>query len=67
MTYRATFRELNLELEDDGGAWRWRVTDASGTAVAEGRSDVKETAMIAASEAAQADWGTVRWRRPGDE
>jgi hypothetical protein len=71
-TYAAAFRNLDLavhELNNDSESqWLWTVINReTGETVAQGERPDRESAMVEAAEAAKSDWGTVRWRRPGDE
>jgi hypothetical protein len=66
--YTASFRNLELGIWESDGRWIWSVRDReTGAVMFEGARADREDAMVAAAEAAQADWGSARWRRVGDE
>ncbi|MBV9504011.1 MAG: hypothetical protein JO323_03295 [Acidobacteriia bacterium] len=63
-TYSASFRSLELRTWELDLRYPWSVTDsATGQVIAHGEAVDKETAMVAAAEAARADWGSVKWHR----
>jgi hypothetical protein len=67
-TYVASFRDRNLRAWEVADGYLWEVTNSvSGEVVARGEAGSRETAMVSAAEAAGADWGSARWRSPGDE
>lgn len=59
-TYRATLGDLNLQTWESPGGFRWSVSQR-GEAVAAGEAIDLPSAMVAAAQAAQAEWGAVRW------
>ncbi len=65
--YTAQFRDLELKIVTGNGTYLWTVARAGTVAraaeeVARGEAHELEGAMVAAAEAARADWGSVRWR-----
>lgn len=61
-TYRATLGDLNLQTWESPDGFRWSVTHSQrGEAVAAGEAVDLPSAMVAAAQAAQAEWGAVRW------
>jgi hypothetical protein len=69
-TYTAAFRDLELSICEDVGGYSWRVRNSktgeeAGSGETAGISGL-EDAMVAAAQAARADWGVVRWRRVGE-
>jgi hypothetical protein len=70
-SYTATFRDLELSVCETAGGYWWIVRN-SQTGEEAGRGETTgssglEDAMVAAAQAARADWGVVRWRRVGEE
>jgi hypothetical protein len=66
-TYAASFRNLDLAIQVSDNRWLWTVTNRDiAETVAHGERPDRESAMVEAAEAAQADWGSVKWRRPDD-
>jgi hypothetical protein len=70
-SWRATFRHLELSICETTGGFAWMVRNSTtgeeaGSGETAGSSGL-EDAMVAAAQAARADWGTVRWRRVGEE
>ncbi len=62
-TYSASFRKLELRIWESNGAHPWSVTDSMTREVMhQGEAADLESAMVAAAQAAEADWGSVRWR-----
>jgi hypothetical protein len=62
-SYVATFRDLELKIWESGDRHPWSVTNSkTGEEIAHGETIDLEDAMVGAAQAAQADWGTVRWR-----
>jgi hypothetical protein len=67
-TYSATFKDRALQIRASGSGYSWSVTNSTtGEKVAQGEASDRESAMVAAAEAAQADWGAIRWRGARDE
>jgi hypothetical protein len=67
-TYVASFRDRSMRVREIANGYLWEVTNAvSGEEVAHGEAVSRETAMVSAAEAAGADWGSARWRSPGDD
>jgi hypothetical protein len=61
--YSASFRNLELRMWASDARYLWSVThSATGDVIAQGEAAEREDAMVAAAEAAAADWGSVRWR-----
>lgn len=66
-TYSASFRNKALAIRESGEHWLWSVTNSeTGEEVAEGEAIDRATAMVQAAEAAEADWGSAKWRRDGE-
>jgi hypothetical protein len=66
--YGASFRNQELRIWDSPGSFAWSVTNSeTGQVRAEGEAADRVNAMIDAARAAEADWGSVRWRRLDDE
>ncbi len=59
--YTAQFRNLELKIVTGNGTYLWTVARGAEE-VARGEAHELEGAMVAAAEAARADWGSVRWR-----
>jgi hypothetical protein len=67
-TYVASFRDRNLRTWETESGYRWKVTNSdTEEIVGEGEALSMENAMIGAAQAAGADWGSARWRSPGDD
>ena len=67
-TYVASFRDHNLRTWETESGYLWKVTNAvTGDIIAQGEALSWETAMIDAAQAAGADWGSARWRSPGED
>jgi hypothetical protein len=63
-TYSASFRNHELSIWESNGCCPWSVTNSeTGEVIAQDEAVDRETAMVGAAQAAQADWGSVRWRR----
>jgi hypothetical protein len=63
-TYSASFRNQELRIWESNGCWPWSVTNSdTGEVIAQGEAVDRASAMVSAAQAAQADWGSVRWRR----
>lgn len=61
-TYSATFRDLELRIWESDGGYPWSVTNSStGVVTRRGEAADLESAMVDAAQAAEADWGSVRW------
>ena len=57
-----------LRIWDSCGSFTWSMTNSeTGQVMAKGEAADKTSAMIDAAQAAQADWGSVRWRRFDEE
>lgn len=66
--WSASFRNLELAVRQSGAGYSWGVTDVTTRAViAQGEAVDLEGAMVDAAQAAQADWGTVKWRGPEED
>ena len=62
-TYSASFRDLDLRIWESSSGYPWSVTNSTtGVVTGQGETADLEGAMVAAAQAAQADWGSVRWR-----
>jgi hypothetical protein len=62
-SYCASFRNVELRTWENNGRYSWIVKSATaGEQIAEGDAADLPTAMVAAAEAAGADWGSVKWR-----
>jgi hypothetical protein len=62
--YSASFRNQELRIWESKGCWPWSVTNPeTGEVIAQGEAVDRDSAMVRASQAAEADWGSVRWRR----
>jgi hypothetical protein len=67
-TYVASFRNQNLRTWQTKNGYLWNVTDSvTGEIIAQGEALSQEDAMIGADQAAGADWGSARWRSPGED
>jgi hypothetical protein len=70
-SYSASFRDLELSICETAGGYSWRVHNSeTGEDASHGETTGVaglEDAMVAAAQAARADWGVVRWRRVGAE
>lgn len=65
-TYLASRGDLELKIWESNGRYPWSVTNSkTGEEIARGEVGDLESAMVSAAQAAQADWGSIRWR--GDE
>jgi hypothetical protein len=63
-TYCASFRNQELRIWESVEYCRWGVTNLeTGDMIAQGEAADRASAMVSAAQAAQADWGSVRWRR----
>ena len=61
-TWVASFQGRALRTWEEGDGYLWSVTEsASGAIVAHGAVSDLEDALIAAAEAAGADWGNAKW------
>jgi hypothetical protein len=61
--YSASFRNLELRIRESNGVCSWSVTDAAtGEVTGQGETADRVTAMVDAAQAAEADWGGVKWR-----
>ena len=67
ITYFASFRTLELMIWESQGRHSWRVTHPNKALIAQGDAPDLESAMVAAAQAAQADWGSVKWRAPDED
>jgi hypothetical protein len=67
-TYTASFQNRNLRTWEAESGYRWDVTNSlTGETIAQGESLSQQRAMIEAAQAAGADWGSARWRSPGED
>ncbi len=67
-TYRATLGELELKTWESSGRYPWNVMNSkTGEEVAVGEATGMADAMIAAAQAAGAEWGVVKWRGSGGQ
>jgi hypothetical protein len=66
-TYFATRGDWQLQITEDDGCYRWSATNAKTGEKLDAAVVGLENAMVSAAEAVQADWGTLRWRREGDD
>jgi acyl-CoA reductase-like NAD-dependent aldehyde dehydrogenase len=67
-SYCANLGDLELKIDEANGLYRWSVINSkTGEQLARGEVAGLEDAMVAAAQAAQAEWGVVRWRRLGAE
>jgi len=67
-TYVASFQDRNLRTWETNSAHTWEVTNSvTGEIIANGEALSREDAMVAAAQAAGADWGSARWRSPGED
>ena len=55
--YVSSFRDRELKIWESGGGYQWSVTNSGN-----GEAIDLESAMVAAAQAAGADWGSVKWR-----
>jgi hypothetical protein len=61
--YLATLGDLELKTWESGGRYPWSVTNSkTGVETARGEAVDRESAMVGAAHAVQADWGALRWR-----
>jgi hypothetical protein len=66
--YLATLGDHELKTWESNGRYSWSVTDSrTGMETAHGEAADRETAMVGAAHAVQAEWGVLRWRRAGEE
>jgi hypothetical protein len=62
-TYRATLGNLELKTWEFNGRHPWSVTNSrTGEETAHGEAVDRESAMVGAAHAVQAEWGALRWR-----
>jgi hypothetical protein len=62
-TYCATLGDLKLKTWESNGRYLWSVTNfKTQEEIAHGEVAGLENAMVGAAQAAQAEWGAVRWR-----
>ena len=62
-TYFARLGDLELKTWESNGRYPWSVTDSrTGQETAHGEAVDRETAMVGAAHAVQAEWGVLRWR-----
>jgi hypothetical protein len=67
-TWVASFKNQNLRAWETEDGYLWNVTNSvTGETIAQGEAVSREDAMIDAAQAAGADWGSARWRSPGEE
>jgi hypothetical protein len=60
--YQSSFRDQKLAVWEAGSGYSWTVTNSKTGETARGEAVYLDDAMVAAAQAAQADWGTVKWR-----
>jgi hypothetical protein len=61
--YFARLGDLELKTWELSGRYAWTVTNSkTGQETAHGESVDRESAMVAAAHAVQAEWGVLRWR-----
>lgn len=66
--YSASFRNLELRIWATNGRYPWSVTNsATGEVTSQGEAADPESAMVDTAQAAEADWGTVRWRDSAED
>ena len=62
-TYFATLGDLKLKVWESSDGYLWSVMNAeTGGEIAHGEVVGLEDAMVGAAQAAQAEWGALRWR-----
>jgi hypothetical protein len=61
-TYSASFRNLELRIWESNGGYPWSVTNSTTGEVTRRGEAARDSAMVDAAQAAEADWGSVRWR-----
>jgi hypothetical protein len=62
-TYLAKLGDLELKIWEAGGRYLWSVIDSkTGRETAHGEAADRESAMVGAAHAVQAEWGALRWR-----
>jgi hypothetical protein len=67
-SYFASFRNFELRTWETSGRYSWTVKNSdTGEQLANGDAKDLPSAMVAAAEAAGADWGSVKWRGRDDE
>jgi hypothetical protein len=67
-TYLARLGDLELKTWESNGGYRWSVTNSkTGEEIAHGEVADRESAMVGAAQAAQAEWGVIRWRDSEEE
>jgi hypothetical protein len=67
-TYIASFQSQNLRIWGAESGYLWKVTNSvTGEIIAQGEALSRENAMIDAAQAAGADWGSAKWRSPGED
>jgi hypothetical protein len=63
-TYLAKLGDLELKTWESDGHYPWSVTNSrTGIETAHGEAADRESAMVGAAHAVQAEWGALRWRR----
>jgi len=67
-TYFATFGNVELQICESNGRYRWTVTNSkTGSQTTQEEVAGLENAMVDAAQAAGADWGSIRWHRNTSE
>jgi hypothetical protein len=66
-TYFARRGDWQLQIAEGEGCYRWSATNAETGEKLDAEAVGLENAMVSAAQAVQADWGTLRWRREGDD
>ena len=67
-TYFARLGDLELRTWESNGRYSWSVVNSkSGQETARGEAVDRESAMVAAAHAVQAEWGVLRWRSSEDD
>jgi len=62
-TYVAKLGNLELKTWESSGRYQWSVIDpGTGQETAHGEAVDRESAMVGAAHAVQAEWGVLRWR-----
>jgi hypothetical protein len=62
-TYVARLGDLELKTWESNGGYSWSVINSkTGQETARGEAGDRESAMVAAAHAVQAEWGVLRWR-----
>ena len=62
-TYFARLGDLELKTWESNGRYSWSVIESkAGHETAHGEAVDRESAMVAAAHAVQAEWGVLRWR-----